>query len=127
LTARGGRGSIAEVSDQLVFVVTTVSSDAEARAVADHLVGGRFAACVNALPGVRSVYSWKGKVEEAGEILLLVKTLESRLDDVKRALREIHPYELPEVVALRAADVDEAFARWVAESCATGGRESAPP
>ena len=103
--------------DRVVFVVTTVSSDAEARSVAGHLVGGRFAACVNALPGVRSVYRWKGQVEEAGEILLLIKTLESRLEDVKKALKEIHPYELPEVVALRAVDVDEAFARWIAESC----------
>jgi len=103
--------------DAVLFLVTTVSTDAEARAVAERLVDGRLAACVNAIPGVRSLFRWQGKVDSANEVLLLVKTLESRLDDVKRALAEVHPYELPEIVAIRAADVEERFARWIAESC----------
>ena len=101
----------------VLFVFTTVSTEGEARAIAERLVNGRLAACVNALPGVRSLFRWKGKVEEAGEILLLVKTLESRYEDVKRAIAEIHPYELPEIVAFRAADVEERFLRWIVESC----------
>ena len=104
--------------DGLVFVLTTVSTDAEARAIAERLVNERLAACVNALHGVKSVYRWEGKVQEAGEILLLVKTARARLDEVKAAIKELHPYELPELVALEPADVDETFAQWIAESCA---------
>jgi periplasmic divalent cation tolerance protein len=105
-------------ADAVFLVVTTVSNDAQARSLAERLVGDRLAACVNAVPGIRSVYRWQGKVEEGGEVLLLVKTLGSRLPDLKRAVAELHPYELPEIVAVRAADVEERFARWVAESCA---------
>ena len=104
--------------DAVLFVVTTVSTDTEARALAERLVGDRLAACVNALPNVRSVFRWQGEVDDAEEILLLVKTLASRWEDVKAAILAAHPYELPEIVALRAADVEEAFARWIAESCA---------
>lgn len=102
----------------VLFLLTTVSTDAEARAIADRLVNGRLAACVNALHGVTSVYRWEGKVAEAGEILLLVKTVRGRLEEVKAAIRQIHPYELPELVAFEAADVEEEFGRWIAECCA---------
>ena len=102
--------------DPVLLVLTTVSTDAEARALAESLVNARLAACVNAVPGVRSLYRWQGKVEEAGEVLLVIKTLASRFDDVKRALGKAHPYELPELVALRAADVEERYRAWIAES-----------
>ena len=107
-----------ESEGTVLFVLTTVSTDAEARAIAERLVNGRLAACVNAVHGVRSVYRWQGKVEEAVEILLLVKTVSPRLAEVKDAIREMHPYELPELVVLAPADVDERFARWISESCA---------
>ena len=102
----------------VVFVLTTVSSRAEADALAERLVNGRLAACVNQIPGVHSLFRWQGKVDRADEVLLLVKTLETRLEEIKRTLAEIHPYDLPEVVTLRPIDVEEAFARWVGESCA---------
>jgi periplasmic divalent cation tolerance protein len=100
----------------VLFVLTTVSTEAEARAIAERLVNERLAACVNALPGVKSIYRWEGKVQEASEILLLVKTAKARLSAVKAAIKELHPYELPELVALEPADVDETFAQWIAES-----------
>ena len=112
--------SAAADSGRVLFVLTTVSTDAEARAIAERLVNERLAACVNAIPGLRSLYRWKGAVEESREILLLVKTLESRYEDVARAIREIHPYELPEIVALGADRVEETFARWIADSCGDG-------
>jgi periplasmic divalent cation tolerance protein len=109
----------AAMTPEVFFVVTTVASAAEADALAERLVGSRLAACVNQLPGVRSVFRWKGTVDRGDEVILLIKTLGSRLEELERVLKEHHPYELPEIVALKAAHVEAEFARWIVESCST--------
>ena len=77
-----------------------------AQRIADALVDERLAACVNLLPGVRSTYRWQGQVERAEEVLLLVKTTRERLPD-------LHPYELPELLAVEAAGLP-AYLDWIA-------------
>ena len=76
----------------------------------------RLAACVNILPGVRSFFRWKGRVQQDNEFVLLIKTLASKFDAVSAAIKELNTYELPEIVALSAAKVDAAFGAWVSES-----------
>ena len=95
--------------------------------IASHLVEERCAACVNTLPGVRSTYRWKGKVERDPETTLLVKTSAAALDRCVARLRELHPYEVPEIVVL-TPDVAASFAPyvdWVREE--TGGEGCAGP
>lgn len=82
--------------------------------IADTLVGERLAACVNLLPGVTSVYRWQGKVEQASEVLLLVKTTADRLGALSARICELHPYELPEVIAVEVRAGLPAYLDWVA-------------
>lgn len=83
-----------------VLVLTTVGSLEEAERIARGLVEPGLAACVNIVPGVVSVYRWKGAVERAGELLLVIKTRAERFEAVREALVAMHPYELPEAIAL---------------------------
>jgi periplasmic divalent cation tolerance protein len=104
------------VSDAARIVLTTVGDRANAERLARSLVEERLAACVNLLPGVRSIYRWKGAVEEADEILLVIKTTRAGHAALAARVRVLHPYELPELVAIDPADVDPAYLRWIGES-----------
>ena len=93
--------------------------DAEVAArIADALVGERLAACVSVLPGVRSTYRWQGKVEQADEVLLLVKTTRARLDTLTARIRALHPYDLPEVLAVEVAGGLPDYLDWIAAQTA---------
>jgi periplasmic divalent cation tolerance protein len=83
-----------------VLVLSTVGSAEDAQRVATGLVEQGLAACVNVVPGVTSVYRWKGAVDRASEVLLLIKTRSERFEAVRQALVALHPYELPEIIAL---------------------------
>lgn len=96
-------------------VLCTVPAEA-AESLARALVAGEAAACVNALPGVRSVYRWQGAVETAEETLLVVKTSDDALPRLAARIRALHPYTLPEIVALDASWADSAYAEWVDRS-----------
>lgn len=92
----------------------TCPDEATAASIARALVGERLAACVNILPAVRSVYRWQGRVEEAGETLLLAKTTDARLAALRERVLALHPYELPEVVAVEVASGLPAYLDWIA-------------
>lgn len=68
--------------------------------IARALVERRLAACVNVVPGLRSIYWWQGRIEDDEEELLIVKTCESKLAELERVVKEVHPYSVPEVIAL---------------------------
>ena len=87
---------------------------ASAERLAEALVGERLAACVQVLPGLRSVYRWQGAMERADEVLLLIKTTRERLDAVAARIRALHPYELPELLAVEAAGGLPDYLDWVA-------------
>ena len=80
------------------IVFCTCPDSEVAEGIATALVGGRLAACVNIIPGVRSVYRWQGKVERDEELLLVIKTHRNCYARLEAAIRERHPYELPEIV-----------------------------
>lgn len=103
--------------DQVAVVVLCTFPDVEkARTITAELVGRRLAACVNLLPGVESIYRWEGKVERAGEVLAVIKT--TRYPELEAALKELHPYEVPEILALPVVAGLAGYLTWLAESCA---------
>lgn len=99
-----------------IVVVTTVGTEEQAYLIARELVGRRQAACVNVLPGVRSIYRWKGKICKDGELLLVIKTMEGEFEGVAATIRELHSYELPEILSFDAGRGEQGFLRWIAES-----------
>jgi periplasmic divalent cation tolerance protein len=101
---------------EIVVVLTSVGTEQQALDIAHALVKRRLAACVNILPGVRSIFRWKGKVQQDAELLLIVKTLASNFEAVKGVIKELNAYELPEIAAFPAATIDGAFGAWVHDS-----------
>jgi periplasmic divalent cation tolerance protein len=108
------------VSERLL-VLTTVARAEDAERIAEALVEKRLAACVNVLPGVRSIYRWKGAVERDEERLLVVKTRAERFEALREAIVALHPYEVPEVVAMPIEAGSAAYLRWLDESVGEGG------
>lgn len=98
------------------LVLTTTSSQEEARRIANALVERRLAACVNILPQIESIYRWKEKVEEAREFLLLIKTTESAVERLHDAIQELHSYEVPECIVLLIESGGEKYLNWINES-----------
>jgi periplasmic divalent cation tolerance protein len=108
------------------FVLTTFpDTDAAERAVR-LLVEKKLAACGTILPDACSIYRWKGAVEESSEAVVLFKTTETTYPDLERRLREIHPYENPEIAAFAAADISKAYADWVMDSVAPSNASASP-
>jgi len=99
-----------------IVVVTTVGTEDQAHLISRELVARRQAACVNALPGIRSTYRWKGQICTDGEMMLIVKTTDAEFDAVAATIRELHTYELPEILAFPVERGDASFLRWIAES-----------
>jgi periplasmic divalent cation tolerance protein len=97
------------------LVLTTCPSLRVARRLARALVAERLAACVNILPIAQSVYRWKGKIESARELLLVIKSRVQDYRALERRLRALHPYELPEVVAVPIAGGDGRYLAWIAD------------
>ena len=98
------------------IVLSTAGSEEEARKIARHLIERKLAACVNIVPQIESIYRWQGRVEEAREWLLLVKTTAERFPAVRDALRELHSYDLPECVAIAIEDGSSGYLQWIGES-----------
>ncbi|MGO9126599.1 MAG: divalent-cation tolerance protein CutA [Terriglobales bacterium] len=98
---------------EMRLVLTSAGSRDEARRIAEGLVDRRLAACVNIVPNAVSIYRWKGKVEEAEEWLLWIKTTAAAFERVRDAIREMHSYELPECVCLVVEDGSTDYLQWV--------------
>ena len=92
---------------------TACPDNATAQRIADALVEARLAACVSVLPGMRSTYRWEGAIEHADEVLLLAKTVPEALPALQARIVALHPYELPEVLAVEAAGLP-AYLAWIA-------------
>jgi len=103
-----------------LVVLTTVGTAEDAERIARSLVERRLAACVNIVPGVVSVYRWKDAVEREGEWLLVVKTISEQLEALREALVSLHPYELPELLALPVAAGHAPYLAWLEESVRAG-------
>ena len=95
------------------IVLTTCPDQESADRLANQLVETRVAACVNVIPGVRSVYRWKGEVVKESELLLVIKSRADRFDVLKETILKHHPYELPEVIAVSVNDAHLPYLAWI--------------
>ena len=96
------------MTDKIV-VFNTCGSTEEAERIARALVSKRLAACVNLLPAVRSIYRWKGAVEDAQETLLVIKSSRALFDELRAEIEKLHSYEVAEVIAIPIVDGSEAY------------------
>ena len=111
-----------------VVVLSSVGRAEDALRLAEALVSQRLAACVSVVPGLRSVYRWKGEVRTDDEVLLVVKTRGERLPALKKSLVGMHPYDLPEAIALEVADGHAPYLEWIGqETGAARPRLRRPP
>lgn len=100
--------------DTLAHIVFTTCPDSgTAQRIAEALVDRNLAACVNIVPGLRSVYRWKGKRESADELLLIIKARAADYAKLETLVRELHPYELPEIVAVPIQAGLSAYLKWI--------------
>ena len=102
------------MTDKIV-VLTTCDSAEQARRIARRLVEQRVAACVSVVPGLRSLYRWQGEITEEREQLLLIKSRRELFEALRAELEKIHPYEVPEVLALPVVEGAEAYLNWMEE------------
>jgi periplasmic divalent cation tolerance protein len=100
-----------------IVVLMTAASEAEAERIAEMLVGKRLAACVQVLPGMKSIYVWQGEVQRDREVLLLAKATRANFDELEREVRAIHSYATPEIIALPMAAASEPYLKWLISSC----------
>ncbi len=98
------------------IVLCTCPNMGAAEGIANQLVAAGLAACVNIVPGLKSVYLWKGAVATDDELLLLIKTTEARYQDLETAIREAHPYELPEIVCVPILAGLPGYLQWIQDA-----------
>ena len=106
---------------QIRVVLVTVPDQKTGSDLARALVGEKLAACVNILPGVRSVYSWQGKIEDEAELLLIIKTRAGLVEKLSRRVAELHPYDEPEVISLPVDGGSPGYLDWVARETKEAG------
>lgn len=95
------------------IVFSTINDEDQARRIASQLVQEHLAACVNLLSGVQSLYRWEGRVTRDQEILMLIKTQASQLEALTRRLTELHPYDVPECIAVAVESGFQPYLDWV--------------
>ena len=105
--------------EKLSLVLVTAPSQEVAIQLAHSLVSGRLAACVSMVPRVVSIYAWEGKLEQAEEVLMMIKTRRSRYAELEQCIRTHHPYDTPEIVEIPAGQVTQKYLQWVMQETAS--------
>jgi periplasmic divalent cation tolerance protein len=109
----------------VLLVLCTCPDEASAAQLARALVEEGLAACVNRLPGVRSTWRWEGAIQDASEVMLVIKTVEARFEALRERLVALHPYELPEVIAVKVAAGLAPYLRWIEAETAAAAADDA--
>lgn len=122
--ARGGERYHARMAQETTaeprIVLITAPGVEPAEALARRMVDARLAACVNLLPGVRSIFRWEGEVQAEEEALMVVKTTDARLEELVELVGEVHPYDVPEFVVLDPEAIEHGYREWLIAECADG-------
>ena len=105
------------MAEEVLLAISTFPNAELARRVSRQLVQQKLAACANIGGGVHSIYHWQGKIEEGGETMVFFKTTRDRFHEFARVLKSLHPYEVPEIIALRVEEGLPAYLEWVESSC----------
>ena len=98
-----------------IFIFITTSSEEEAANIAYSLVETRLAACVNIIRNIRSIYRWKGKVEDDAEVLMVAKTKQTLFDPLMNKVKELHSYAVPEIIAIPVTEGSKDYLEWLNE------------
>jgi len=98
-----------------VLVIFSIAASEEAERVAKVLVGKRIAACMSMLGPIKSIYWWKNRIEESEEYLLLIKTTQDKYEELERAIKEIHSYQVPEILATPVMSALREYVEWLRE------------
>ena len=104
---------------EAIVVFCTCPDQASAARIADALVGEHLAACVNRIAGIASTYRWKGQIHNDGEVLLLIKSVRPCFEALRKRILTLHPYELPEVIAVDIASGHVPYLDWIAAQTAS--------
>lgn len=102
---------------EILLVLSAFPDRNKAQRIAEELVVGHYAACANVASAVDSFYWWKGEVETANEVLVYFKTTSARFPAFAQKLQELHPYDVPEIIALPIVDGSRDYLAWVAQNC----------
>ena len=102
-------------SDSIAVFMTAPTSE-EARGLAEMLIEKRLAACVQMIPRMESVFRWQGKIEHANEVLLIAKTVKSKFSELEQAVRSVHSYDTPEIVAVDLTAGSRPYLDWLSAS-----------
>jgi len=98
------------------IIFCTASSEAEGERIAAALVEKKLAACCNIIPDIKSVYRWKGQVESAEEVLLVIKSTSELFSQIKKYIIDLHSYDVPEILAIPVVDGSEEYMEWIRTS-----------
>jgi periplasmic divalent cation tolerance protein len=108
---------------EYIVALITASKEDEAARIAQDIVASRLAACVNIVKGIRSIYRWRGKIEDEGEVLMIVKTRRDLFGNLKKRVKELHSYSVPEIIAVPVIEGSEEYLNWLKEET---GQKSGP-
>lgn len=101
-------------SRQVLVILVTAANQKEAVKIANAMVSANLAACANIVPAIQSIYRWKGKIVKGREILIILKSTKARYPALEQAIKELHSYETPEIIALSVSAGLNRYLAWVA-------------
>lgn len=101
--------------NKIIIIFVTVPDQKEGRRISKEILTSRLAACVNIIPGIQSMYQWKGKIVQEKEAMLVLKTTRSRYRKLEQKIKQLHSYEVPEVIAIPIIYGSPQYIEWVAK------------
>ncbi|HYA92937.1 MAG TPA: divalent-cation tolerance protein CutA [Thermodesulfobacteriota bacterium] len=104
------------MTSEPIVVFVTCGSEEEGLKIANALVEGRLAACVNLISPIRSIYRWEGKIWDEKEWLLIIKTQKERFGELEKKVRSLHSYSVPEIISLPISDGSSSYLKWIKEN-----------
>jgi periplasmic divalent cation tolerance protein len=104
---------IKKSAEQVLVILVTVVNQKEAVRISNGVVKAKLAACANIIPGIQSIYNWKGKVVKAQEVLLILKSTKLRYSSLEKTIKAMHTYETPEIIALPVKEGLDRYLGWV--------------
>lgn len=105
-----------QIKTEEIVIFITAPNEEEAAKIARSIVEARLAACANIIRNIRSIYSWQGNIEDEAEVLMIVKTRRSLFNSLTARVREIHSYDVPEIIALPIVRGSDDYLKWLKES-----------
>jgi len=102
-----------KLADQVLVILVTTANQEEAVRIGKEMVNAKLAACANIIPGIQSIYRWDGKVVQEQEVLLILKSIKPRYRALEKAIKAMHTYEIPEIIALPVKEGLDRYIGWV--------------